>query len=133
MKTLKNVLLINSLSSGATGLGLVAVPGLLANLFDTYSSMPFIGTGVFLLVFAGMVLFESRKSSLSPYWVRLIIILDTLWVVGSLAIVLTKAFDLSGLGYLLIGVIALWVALMAYLQFQGLKRIKMFTKTGIPT
>jgi hypothetical protein len=51
----------------------------------------------------------------------LIIVLDSSWVVVSVFILLFQAFNLSTTGYVLIGAVAAWVALMAWLQFRGLQ------------
>lgn len=122
MKTLKNILLINALSSGATGIGLAVMPNVFAGLFDTTVIAPFVGTGLFLIAFAALVFSESRKKEVNANSVRLIIVLDVLWVISSLSIIVSSAFAISSLGYFMIGAVALWVALMAYLQFTGLKK-----------
>lgn len=122
MKTLKNFLLINAVSSGATGLGLVVIPGVFAELFNTTARTPFVGTGLFLIAFAAIVYFESRKDSASPAWVRFIIALDIIWVLISTLIVSLQVFEISMLGYTIIAAVALWVAFMAGLQYLGLKK-----------
>ncbi|QNF35473.1 hypothetical protein HUW51_23205 [Adhaeribacter swui] len=64
MKTitsLKSVLLINALSSGATALLLLLFPGYIAELFGAPKTLPFVAVGIFLLLFAGFVLVQSRK------------------------------------------------------------------------
>lgn len=123
MTSLKNVLLINALSSGATGAGLVAFAGSIANLFGHTRSEAFWLVGLFLIVFSIVVFMESRQQSLRENRVRFIVILDTLWVVGSVAIVVLQLFNLSTIGYFLVGGVAAWVALMAYLQAIGLKKM----------
>jgi hypothetical protein len=123
MKTLRNVLLINAVSSGATGLGLAVMPDLFAELFHTSIRSPFVGTGLFLVAYAALVFLESRRKELSPAWIRFIILMDGLWVMCSLFIIVTKIFEISFLGYATIGAVALWVALMGYLQYAGLKRV----------
>jgi hypothetical protein len=50
-------------------------------------------------------------------------VLDVLWVVESLMIIAAKMFSLTPLGYFLIGAVALWVALMAFLQFKGFRQL----------
>lgn len=122
MKTLKNILLINALSSGVTGIGLAVVPNIFAELFDATVAAPFVGTGLFLIAFAALVFSESRKKEVNANRIRLIILLDALWVIASLSIIVSSAFAISSLGYFMIGAVALWVALMAYLQFTGLKK-----------
>jgi len=124
MNALKNVMLINALSSGATGLLLLFFPGYTAELFGASSQMPFVAVGAFLLLFALLVFMQSRRKPLRKGWVKFIIALDIIWVVESLIILFPKMFDLSFLGYALIGAVALWVALMAVLQARGLKQFQ---------
>jgi len=123
MKMLKNVMLINAISSGATGLGLAVFPEIVAGLFETTATMPFIEVGIFLIAFAALVFSVSRGNPVNVRAVRLVIVLDTLWVVGSAAIVLFQLFPISILGYVFIGAVAIWVAAMAYLQSAGLRQI----------
>ncbi len=123
MKTLKNVMLINAISSGATGLGLAAFPKAIAALFETTATMPFVETGIFLVAFAALVFSVSRSNPLNVRAVRLVIVLDTLWVIGSAAIVLFQPFPISFIGYVFIGAVAAWVAGMAYFQSAGLRQI----------
>jgi len=123
MKTLKNVLFINALSSGATGLALVVAPGFVGNLFEVSQTLPFVAVGVFLSLFGSMVYWVSRRNPINEGAVRLIIILDSTWVAGSICIVLFQLFDLSNLGYMVIGAVAAWVGLMAWLQYNGAKHL----------
>ncbi|SDF80599.1 hypothetical protein SAMN04487996_112242 [Dyadobacter soli] len=123
MKTLKNVMLINAISSGATGLGLAIFPKAIAGLFETTATMPFIEVGIFLVAFAALVFSVSRGNPMNARAVRLVIVLDTLWVIGSAAIVLFQPFPISVIGYVGIGAVALWVAAMAYLQSAGLRQM----------
>ena len=123
MNRLKNVLLINALTSGATGLLLVLFPGLTANLFGAGLHWPFVAAGLFLIVFASLVWIQSRQATPQKGWVKLIIVLDIVWVVESLVIVVPQLFGLTFLGYLLITGVAGWVALMAWLQTRGLRQL----------
>jgi hypothetical protein len=122
MITLKNVLLINAVSSGATGAGLLLASKVVADIFGTNQIQPFVGVGIFLVAFAAVVYLVSRQNPMNANAVRLIIAGDTLWVVTSLVIVLFQVFDISMVGYFLIGAVALWVAAMAYFQFNGLNQ-----------
>lgn len=123
MKMLKNVMLINAISSGATGLGLAVFPKAVAGLFETTATMPFIEVGVFLVAFAALVFSVGRGNPVNARAVRLVIVLDTLWVIGSAAIVLLQPFPISVIGYVMIGAVAVWVAAMAYLQSAGLRQM----------
>ena len=123
MKSLKNVLLINAVSSGATGVGLIIFARTVADLFGTSQSQAFTGVGIFLVVFAAGVLYEGIQKSPRPLQVYTIIALDVLWVIGSFAIVLPQLFNLSVIGYIAITAVALWVAAMAYLQIREVKQV----------
>lgn len=123
MISLRNVLLINGVSSGATGLLILFFGNAVASLFGAGGPTAFWAVGIFLILFAGLVVNEGLKASARPKRVRLIIVLDVLWVVNSAAIVVLQLFDLSALGYMAISAVAAWVALMAFLQFRGLKTI----------
>jgi hypothetical protein len=122
MTTLKNVLLLNGISSAATGMILLVFAREVAKLFGVLENEVFVATGMFLLLFGGIVVYVSRKSTLQSTLVFVIIALDILWVLSSIAIVLLGLFTLSTLGYALIMGVAAWVGVMAYLQFKGLKQ-----------
>ncbi|NIJ51593.1 hypothetical protein [Dyadobacter arcticus] len=125
MLTLKNVLIINALTSGATGLLLAIFPSYIAELFGSSQNIAFIAVGLFLAVFAVIVFSQSRRNPLSKSWIKFIIALDILWVLESVMIIATQMFGLTSLGYLLIGAVAFWVALMAFLQIRGLKEFSL--------
>jgi hypothetical protein len=123
MINLKNVLTINAVSSGITGLALIAFHDTVASLMHTDSSLPIVGVGVFLFIFALGVFSESRKELHYLNGTRIIIALDILWVIVSLSLVAFELFQLSTIGYIVIAAVAMWVALMAMLQIKGLKQV----------
>lgn len=123
MISLKNVLLINAVSSGATGIGLVVLAKTVAELFGTTSTGAVMGVGIFLIVFAAGVLNEALQRTTRHTPIYIIIALDILWVIGSAAVVLPQLFNLTAIGYIAITAVALWVAAMAYLQIKGVKQI----------
>lgn len=128
MTTLKNVLLVNAVSSGATGVGLIIIPDVIANLFEVSKISPFVGVGVFLMAFAAAVYLVSRRTPSNENAVRLIIFLDSIWVAGSIGIIMFQLPVLSKVGYLIVGAVAAWVGLMAYLQYQGVKQTRFQSK-----
>lgn len=123
MLTLRNVLLINAVSSGATGLLLVLFSDFFAGLFGIESVSPFLETGIFLLAFAGFVFYEGRKSNINAGRIRLIIALDALWVVASILLLVLQPVTITLIGNLFIAAVAVWVAGMAVLQFRGLRQV----------
>jgi hypothetical protein len=116
-------MLINAVSSGATGVGLLVASKAVASVFGINQTVPFAGVGVFLIVFATMVYFVSRQNPMNLNFVRLIIAGDLLWVAVSTVIVLFQSFNLSVVGYLLVGAVGIWVAVMAYLQSRGVNKL----------
>jgi hypothetical protein len=123
MISLKQVLLVNAISSGATGALLMLFSAPVAGLFGVTPVAPFVAVGAFLLVFAGGVGYEAVQKRLRPGRVQLIIALDVAWVVGSLVAVALSFSALSPLGNLLILAVAGWVATMAFLQTRGLREL----------
>ena len=121
MTILKNVLLINALSSGTTGLLLIEFPSFTAQLFGVFQTIPFMATGIFLVAFALLVYYASRQKPTNKTLVRWIIALDIMWVADGLIVVVGQLFDLTLIGYAITSAVALWVALMAFLQIRGLK------------
>ncbi len=121
MISLKHVLLVNAISSGATGTLLMLFPASIASLFGVSLVAPFVAVGAFLLVFAGWVGYESTQKLPRPGRVQLIIALDVAWVVASLVAVALLFSALSTLGNGLILAVAGWVAAMAFLQNRGLR------------
>lgn len=121
MTSLKNVLLINAVSSGITGLGLVVAGKTVASLFGVSQPQAFWAVGFFLIAFAIFVFSEGVKDHPRASRVTLISTLDISWVIGSFLIVVLQLFDLSFIGYALTSAVALWVAAMAFLQLRGVK------------
>ena len=117
MKELKKYLIINSTFSAVSGLAMLILSSNLNELFqiDNIYVFPFIGVN--LLFFAAFVWYVSSKQLTNKTLVTTITILDILWVLGSLVIVSLDLFDLSKVGNILIGVVAVWIAFLAYKQF----------------
>ena len=115
--------MINALSSGATGIGLVLFASPIAILFGLENTTAVSEVGIFLVVFALLAFWESRRIHQNEKMVKFIIALDIVWVVLSLITIALQLFNLTMIGYLAIGAVAFWVAAMAYLQINGLKRI----------
>jgi hypothetical protein len=121
MISLKNVLLINGVSSGITGAALVVLGNFVAGIFGVAQPQPFWAVGVFLVAFAILVISEGLKTSANPKRVQLIITLDITWVVASFLVVVLQVFDISFVGNILITAVGLWVTAMAWLQVHCLK------------
>lgn len=123
MITLKNVLLVNAVSSGFTALALIAAPKTIASLLEIVYPGSVFYVGVFLLAFALGVFAVSRKPVPSRKAVESIVVMDSLWVVCSIVVVVFQFASPSFLGNFVIAAIAAWVALMALLQYKGMKTL----------
>ncbi len=113
---LKNVLLINGTSTTLAGAVLLIIPQTLSNLFGLSGDGYFIAVGLFFAVFGLFVLAQAFKTDVNKRGLRFITIVDWLWVLLSVVIIISSHALISVTGLLIVGVIACWVALMAFLE-----------------
>lgn len=125
MTTLKNVLLLNAITSGATGIALAVMPRFFADVFEVNDTAPFVGVGIFLSVYAIVVWLVSRPQTVNLKSVNGVILADSLWVATSLVLIALQPYQVSLMGNLMIAAVALWVLLMAYLQYRAAKALQM--------
>lgn len=126
MMTLRNVLRVNALSSGATGLLLAIFPGVFSSLFEVNSTAPFFGVGAFLIAFSIVVGIVSFRPSLDRTAVMGITLADAIWVVASIVLVMAPV-TMSAYGTLIILAVAGWVFMMAVLQYRGVRETEAST------
>ena len=69
-------------------------------------------------LFSVFVFYVSRRQLTNKILVNIISGLDALWVLGSLFIIMLGLFDLSIIGYIIIGVVAVWIAFLGYKQYE---------------
>ena len=79
--------------------------------------------GLGLLVFVFSLWRNATRAEIDRKQVRLIILQDWLWVLGSATLIILQAFGISPGGYLAIGLVALIVADFAVLQSIFLKKM----------
>lgn len=123
MIPLKTTLMINAASSAGTGTGLILFATPTAELFGISQTLSFIGVGTFLVLFAAYVFMTGIKKPLDQKAVRLIITLDTVWVIASVVLITLAYSAFSSIGIFVIIAVAGWVAAMAILQHKGLKML----------
>ena len=109
----------STLSGLATLLGANAV----AAFTGIEPAVVFIVLGLSLLLFAAGLFWMTRETAVNPTLARIVIILDVLWVVGSIILLLSNALPLTVAGKWAIGLVADMVALFAILQYIGLRRV----------
>lgn len=121
MLSLSNILKLNSISSGATGLILVLFAKTIAHIFGVVDTLPIILVGVFLVLFALFVFQVSIGKPLNSKAVTAVIGLDSAWVVVSAIALVFFIPVLTVIGNVMVAAVALWVAAMAFLQWRGLR------------
>jgi hypothetical protein len=118
MKELKKYLTINSIFSAISGLTMLLFSSNLNKLFNIDNVYVFSIIGINLLVFSVLVWFVFSRQLTNKILVTTIITLDALWVLGSFAIVSLGLFDVSRTGNILISIVAVWIAFLAYKQIK---------------
>lgn len=121
MKELKKYLRINSIFSAISGLTMLLFSSNLNDLFAIENVYIFPIIGANLLIFSAFVWYVSSNQLANKMLVTTISILDLIWVLGSFTIVFLGLFDLSINGNILISIVAIWIAFLAYKQFKNNK------------
>ena len=119
---LRRVLIVDALASGAMGLLLLAAAGVLAGPLGLPSTL-MLGAGAILVPYAAAVLWLARRPALPRAAVWLVIAINVLWVVESVAVLLVGWTHPTLPGQAFVLMQAAFVALMAELEFIGLRRL----------
>ena len=119
---LKKYLLINSSFSFICGLCMLLLNDQLNVFFNISQPLVFYIIGLNLILFSFFVLFAAVSKPFKNILIKIIIVLDILWVIGSLIIVVFKVFNLSNTGYLAIVAVAVFIAFLAYQQNRNLRQ-----------
>jgi hypothetical protein len=123
MGSLSNILKLNAISSGATGLLLVMFPSTLAHIMGVPGTLPLVLVGLFLVAFAIFVFAISTAKPIRPASVKVVIWLDATWVMASAIALVFLVPVLSAIGSAIVAGVAVWVAGMVYLQSKGLNQL----------
>jgi hypothetical protein len=78
---------------------------------------------MFLVAFALLVFGAAMQNPLRGSVISFILVLDSSWVIASLAVIVLQQLNISALGYGFIAGVAAWVLLMVYFQFNGLRQL----------
>lgn len=128
MSKLQKALAYNAIFSLLTGFLLVVLYSTLSDLFEIKNELVFIIIGVGLLLFSAGVTFVIVKQS--PTLTLLIILLDVIWIIGSIAIFLFAPFGISNMGNYIILVVAFIVLCMAIKQSMALAKVDSINAEG---
>lgn len=120
MNKLQKALKTNALFSSISGLIMILLNQPIAKLFGTNNTNVFWIVGLILIYFALTIWYEiTKQRKLAVIW---IIIQDCTWVLGSLILIIFNPFEITLIGSLIIGIIALIVLYMGVNQMIGLKQ-----------
>lgn len=118
---LRRVLLIDAVSSGAMGVGLLVLGGVLETLLALPSSL-LTETGVVLLPFAAFLAYLATRDRPWRTGVWIVIAINALWAVDSIALLFTGWIAPNPLGVAFVVAQAAVVATLAELEYVGIRR-----------
>tara|TARA_Y100001937_G_scaffold52282_1_gene72376 strand:+ start:819 stop:1220 length:402 start_codon:yes stop_codon:yes gene_type:complete len=117
---LRDALLLDGLLSGVTGLLLVLAAGWLGAFLELPRLLLLVA-GSALLPFAALLVWLSNRQQISRQVVWAVIAVNALWVIDSLLVLLIGWLSPNLFGYAFVIAQALAVALLAELQWFGLR------------
>ena len=118
---LRQVLFIDAAVSGAAGLLMAAGAPILSPLLGLPAGLLF-WAGLALFPFVALLIAVARRGQASRLMLIDVIAINTLWVAASFGLLVSGAVAPTILGYAFVIAQALAVALLAWLQFVGLRR-----------
>jgi hypothetical protein len=118
---LRYALLADAIASGATGLLLIAGAGLLAGLLGLPTGL-MREAGLLLIPYVAFVAYVGTRETISRPAVQAIIVLNLLWVAGSIALIGSSFVAPTAFGYAFVIFQAVVVGVFAELQLIGLRR-----------
>lgn len=124
VRKLKYALLANAMFSTISGLILIFFNDQLARIMAVKIPAILLFIGIGLLFFAGSIIWLAKHTAINQKRVKMIIIQDWLWVIGSLLILIFQIFGLSRVGYAMILGVAIVVGIFAFLQQRYLGLLK---------
>ena len=119
---LRRSLQLDGIASGVTGALLLVGAGPVSAVIGLSSPAITRIIGVVLAVYAGALLWNARRASVSRGETLAAVVLNAAWVLGSIAVI--ELGLLSTLGNVAVGVMALAVLGFALLEIVGLRRLQ---------
>ena len=118
---LRNVLALDAIASGATGLLLIVGAGLLEDLLGLPLAL-MRAAGLILIPYVAFVAWVAIRETIARSAVWAIIATNAIWAVASVGLLVSGLVVPTSLGYAFVIAQAVVVALLAELQYAGLKR-----------
>ena len=123
-RLLRLALRANAIFSTLSGLVFLLASSYISGFLGLLRPGEVIQLGVQLGLFAAWLFWLSFRPEISRWQVRVIIVLDILWVIGSFLLVLAPPPQLTVGGWWAIAGVAEVIGLFALLQFLGLRRLR---------
>lgn len=120
---LRLALKLDAVASGGLGAGTLVLSSQLDELFGTPAALT-VGTGAFLVLFAAGLWVLASRARISPAAVWVVIAGNLGWVAASVAVALSDAFALTGLGLAFVLAQAAAVVVFADLEYLGLRKAR---------
>jgi hypothetical protein len=118
---LRTVLLADAIASGATGLLMIAGAGLLEGLLGLPVAL-MREAGLVLIPYVAFVAWVGAREAISRSAVQAVIVLNVLWVAGSIGLLVSGWVAPTMLGTAFVIAQAVVVGVLAELQIVGLRR-----------
>lgn len=119
---LRRPLALDGLFSGIGGVLALVFAQPLATLTGIQPPLALIIVGIGLLDYAALLLWASTRPQPTPRIATAAIILNVLWIIGSIALLLGGWLPLTAAGKWMIGIVGVLVAGFAIWQYISLKR-----------
>ncbi len=121
LSLLRRVLLVDAVASGAMGIGFLTLTPVIASLFELPRILVW-EAGIALVPFAAFVGYLASQQHPSRAAVWIVIAVNALWTINSIALLFTGWVSPSALGIAFVIAQAAVVGLFAELQFVGLNK-----------
>ena len=119
--SLRSVLVLDAVASGATGLIAIVASGFLAWLLELPAGL-LLGAGLVLLPYVLFVIYAATRPAIPRGAVWTIVVANALWAIASVLLLLSGWVAPNALGVAFVLVQAGVVALLGQLQYMGLRR-----------
>jgi hypothetical protein len=123
-KLLRQALRGNGIFSAVSGLVLIVAARPLATFMGLAWPLALTITGLVLLPYAAVLLWATSQPEIDSRLAKTAVLLDSLWVMGSVLLLLTDWLNLSVAGNWTVALLAEAVLTFAILQAAGLRRTR---------
>ncbi len=122
--SIRPILYANAVFSGLSGLIFTLTSKTLVSFLGIDSSCIILALGLDLMLFSALLFYYGSRPTISRKFVLFAIIADSLWVLGSILLLITNWVPFTVQGKWLIGIIAIIVDIFAALQFFKWQKMK---------